>query len=237
MEILNLEEKAMTYVRKITPARKERFSLVESAECKDNYCNEYSDYVVGGKVKQKSKWKLYLFTFLLCIVMCFSGCKILLTKSDIISVELLSVIEKLFTPKDFGKIKFVDTGAVDNESEAISFVGSFSLPFNACISQKIEETFLLESPSEITIKCAMDGVVENIIYDSVTQKKKVVVKHKFDLISEYLYMDNVCVNKGDSVEKNTILGLSFDNKVGFKITYKNSMIKGFEIINGELSFY
>ena len=237
MEILSLEEKALSYSKKILPARKGEYFLDEMNENKAEWEDDYADYIIGNYKRKKSKWKICLLSFFMCLIMCFVGCKMLLVRSDTINVELMSVIENLFTPKDFGKIKFVDTNSNSSDKEAMAYISSLSLPFNSCFSVKSDDVFVLNSPSEITIKCAMDGVVDSINFDEKTGKKTVVVKHKMNLKTEYLYLDNVAVEIGNKVDKNTILGLSFEKQVGFKILYKNSTMKGFEIINGELEFY
>ena len=82
----------------------------------------------------------------------------------------------------------------------------------------------------------MDGVVESVVTDEKTFKKTVTVAHKHDLKTIYYMLDNVSVKVGDKVEKNMPIAIVFDCVIGFKISYKNSIVKGLEIIDGELSF-
>ena len=168
--------------------------------------------------------------------MIFVGTKWMLTENSTINSELVNIIGNLFTPKDFGKIKFVDTGANSIDAEAIASFESFELPFVACVTTKVGDNFVLESAGEITIKAAMQGVVESIETDPVTFKKTIIVSHKFNIKSVYYLLDTVSVKVGDRVEKNTILGITMDGKIGLSVSYNGRNMKGLEIVDGEMTF-
>lgn len=233
MENYVLEEKS-SFARKFVPAVKPKFVDVDFIDCKS-----VKDDKIVFKCKNKTVPNnifAYICLFIVTIVMIFSSCKLLLSNSKILGINLYDVVVNVFAPKDFGKIKFVDNENYEKEKEALGSVCDLGVPFVACFSTKIDDVFLLSSPSEVTVKCAMDGVVENIYTDDKTLKKTIIVKHKMDIRSQYLLLDNVSVVVGDSVNKNTILGLSYSGNIGFKVSYKNSIVKGLEIIDGQLSF-
>lgn len=234
MEILKLEEKASSYYRKLKPQKVAKFECVKSNDVTIKIdSDEY--YYSNRNYKKTSKLGVLFLSLIMTIFMSFFACFLLIEHNNTINTQLLKVVEKVFTPKDFGKIKFVDTLG-DFDKEAYAVLEGFSIPFSACLSTQVGETFLLNSPSEITVKCAGSGVVESIKTDEKTLKKSVTIRHKYDLKTEYYLLDNVGVKVGDKVEKNTILGLSFSMNVGFKITYKNSIVKGLEIVDGNLDF-
>ena len=234
MEIVYLEEKAKCYNQKIKPRITEKFTpskFENQAEDYENYCYYFE------RKKHKNRVIPFIVCFALILAMSYFSLHLLINSNNTINMELVRVIERVFTPKDFGKIKFVgEEYNGENEKEAYSFIDSLNMPFSSCYSLSIGETFLLKSPSEITVKCAMDGVVESIACDEKTFKKSVTIRHKFDIKTEYYLLDNVSVKEGDSVTKNTIIGLALSGDIGFKITYRNSVVKGLEIVDGELSF-
>jgi len=232
MEILKLREKAEVYSKKFVPTVKHKFVDVCVVDTQQNHsCHEK---IIIKPPKQK-----VLPAFIICLmvlVMSFFGCKLLIKHNETFGSELLVVIERLFVPKDFGKIKFVDVNNGQLETEAYSNIIGLEIPFFSCVSTLVGETFLLESPSEVIVKCAMDGVVVSVKTDPVNFKKSVVVEHKHDIKTEYYLLDNLSVKVGDSVKKNTPLGITMNSQIGFKISYKNTIVKGLEIKDGELVF-
>ena len=232
MEVIKITEKAQTYARRFAPVVKNKFVEVATIDSE----NSTSDSIkVILKPRKQRVFSIFILA-LMILGMSFFGFKLLIDHNDTFGAEIMSVAESLFVPKDFGKIKFVGTDLNEFDSEAYSCVEALDIPFSACVSTKFGDQFLLTSPSEILVKCAMDGVVTSVTTDEKTFKKSVVVMHKYDIKTEYYMLDNLSVKVGDKVTKNTPLGVASSCQIGFKITYKNSIVKGLEIVNGELVF-
>lgn len=233
MEKLLLTEKAISFARKLTPAvTRERFSGVQ--EIKITTINRGDKQPQNNNIKHKKVSLIALFClgliFIVCFFIVFSG------GLASVSSELYRVTNALFVPKDFGKIKFVHGDEQTMSKEAIAELGEISMPFMVCSVTGNDGTYLLTSAGEITVRCAMSGVVESISSDAVTFKKTIVVSHNHSLKTIYYNIDNVCVQEGNKVDKNTILGISLSGQIGFKVNYKNLVIKGLEIVDGQLSF-
>ena len=231
-----LEEKACAFARKIKPVKtSERFSKVSFV---DSWQRASGNEDFTGVFQQKKRGLRFVFVGAVVCFLCFASMLMLLLPSSFLSSELTSVAGGLFLPKDFGKIKFVESNTTGElGAEAMASVMEMELPFSVCVAESIDDIFVLESAGEITVKCAMDGVVESITTDENSLKKTVVVNHGSGLRTTYYNLDTVAVIVGDSVQKNTILGITDNYSIGFKVSYKNSIVKGLEIVDDELAFY
>lgn len=232
MEMLSLSEKAECYASKFVPVVRIKNNEVMELPKRNKSEEHVKIYVRASKIKIFPS----LFVAIMILFMGFFGLKILTEKNNIFGDELLNITRQLFVPKDFGKIKYVGQEFFSNEEEAYSSMMGLSLPFSVCLATKINDDFLITSAGEILVKCAMDGVVESVKTDEKTFKKTVVISHKYDIKTTYTMLNNVSVKVGDIVTKNTPVGITENNQIGFKITYKNTIVKGLEIANGELTF-
>lgn len=227
----------MGFVRKISPVKvHEKFESVPFATSVQMSGNmEYSQPESFRGRKGKVKVWFAVLVFVLVAIFSLSA---FLSKNSDIGKEVQSVVEKLFEPRDIGKIKFASGEITEKEleSEALSKVQAFGLPFYICVSKNLGDTFLVSSAGEITVRCAMKGVVESIETNKSTFQKTITIKHQAGLKTVYSMVDNVSVKVGDVVEKNTILGISYKGEVGFKVNFKDKIIKGLEIVDGQLSF-
>lgn len=234
MEILKISEKSQVKTNQFVPTViGNNTGIVAKAYKEDQYNINYENIIITRK---KSKVFSSFVVAILIFIMGFFGLKILTEKNEIFGTELAIVTSRLFVPKDFGKIKFVSGDNITNEHEAFSCMMSLSVPFSVCLATKNGDDLVVTSAGEIIVKCAMDGVVESVKTDEKTYKKTVVVSHKYDIKTTYFMLDNLSVKAGDKVTRNSPLGIAQNNQIGFKVTYKNAIVKGLEIIDGELTF-
>ena len=240
MEKRELPIKAFAYSRKILPAEinSKFYHVNESKSQQGMSCDKI--YKQGNN--KKKKIKMFSFSSLaFCVflfVITFLSVQAFMFPSSGLGKQVSDVVEKLFEPKDLGKIKFTNGTNIESEMEkaAFSSLSGFDMPFVACEAKNIGDVFLLTSAGEITVKCAMDGVVESIETNPVTFKKTITVAHEHGLKSIYSMLDTASVKVGDRVQKNTILGITFTHEIGFLINWNNKVIKGLEIVDGQLSF-
>jgi len=201
MKKLYLTEKAKCYSNKIVPVKIDDYH--DYSVCDFNIEN------IGNKRKISSQKQHKFFVVILLLFVSLFAFLVAIFPSSSVYNEVNQVVEKLFSPRDFGKIKF--TSNKDNENlseEAFLLVNDFSLPFIVCSSKSVGDTFLVSSAGEITVKCAMKGIVESIETNETDYKKTITVKHAHGLKTVYSMIDTASVKKGDSVEQNTILGIA-----------------------------
>lgn len=133
---------------------------------------------------------------------------------------------------DLGKLKFVTT---ETEEEVALSVSAMAMPFeNTFITEDEVGAFLVDGLGGVVVKCCLAGRVSKIEQNGVT--KTIHVSHSKGLISVYDNIDTVGVKVDDRVEKNTPLGVSLNSKIGFKVLYKNKMLAGLTVKDGELTF-
>ena len=136
---------------------------------------------------------------------------------------------------DLGKLKFVYQDKLETEQEVFAKIEDMSMPFDNTYSQEVGAgTFLVNGLGSVVVKSCLDGKVTKI--ETSGGKKSVYVSHGKNLVSVYDFIDNVGVKKGDSVEKNTPIGVSLSSVVQFKMLYKNKILAGLTVKDGELSF-
>ena len=232
-----ITERAMTHARKFVPARKHgKFECVPFAsEFSQKMDNSDLQYDETQNRKSRSRGIILAFLFML---FCFGSLFMFTASSSEMGMHVRQVAQKLFEPRDLGKIKFAsgELHEEETDSEAMSMIASFGLPFVFCVSKNLGEVFLVTSAGEITVKCALGGVVEKIETNNSSFLKTVTVNHGAGLKTIYSMLDNVAVKVGDKVEQNTILGISLNGEIGFVVNFKNKIVKGLEIVDGQLSF-
>jgi len=133
---------------------------------------------------------------------------------------------------DLGKLKFV---TMETDEEVMMSVSAMAMPFeNAFISEDEVGMFSVNGLGGIIVKCCLAGRVNKIEQNGET--KTIYISHSKGLVSVYDNIDTVGVKENDRVEKNTPLGVSLSSKIGFKVLYKNKMLAGLTVKNGELTF-
>ena len=134
-----------------------------------------------------------------------------------------------------GKLKYVDNSKIESDIEAFLTAESMSMPFENNYATEVEDgVFLVNGLGGIVVRCCLAGKVIKIENDNI--KKSVYVSHGKGLVSVYENLDNIGVEVGDAVEKNTAIGVSESSLVQFKMLYKNKVLAGLSIKNGEIVF-
>lgn len=234
MNQILLPQKAKTYSRHIS------LSPVVDVKNLTQKSSIYDEQFVFKNVSYKRKQKRHkrksvLLLFIIFLMTVLASVLLLASEYEIASV-MQNVVYDFFVPKDLGRIKFVNKSD-ENEQEAFGSSFDFGMPFVCSVGQNFGDTFVLKSGGEITIKCAADGVVEDVSISSDGGfSKSVIVSHGKNLKTEYYLLDTVGVKKGDRVQKNTVLGLNQNGEVGLKILFNGKAVKGLKLVDGELSF-
>lgn len=240
MEKMFLMERASEHAKRCLPAKINPQCVDFFEEEKTKFDDVSSVHANDIFLKQGKKPRILgLFLMFVFVIGCFSAVFLFASSSPSIKNEIQAISEKLFEPKDLGKIKFTNGELVfetPNEEEAMSMIAGFELPFAVCAGKNIGEAFLMQSAGELLVKCAMDGVVESVTTNEVTFQKTIVVSHGSGLKTMYSMIDTASVKAGDRVKQNTILGISKKGEIGFSVSYKNKVVKGLEIVDGQLSF-
>lgn len=171
------------------------------------------------------------------VLVCFLSLGIMgLSLSDLNLAKEVKCITASWSPNisDLGKLKFV-SGEIETEKEVLSNIENMSMPFESSYVEEVSSgVFLVNGLGGVVVKCCLDGKVTKI--DIVGDLKSVHVSHGKSLVSVYELLDNVGVNVGDKVKKNTPLGVSFSSVVQFKMLYKNKLLAGLSVKDGELTF-
>ena len=131
-----------------------------------------------------------------------------------------------------GKLKYVSEDEL--EKEVLSSISDFGMPFkNNYVTETETGLFQIDGLGGLVIKACLGGTIEDI---EMGETKTIVVNHGNSLKSVYSLIDVLGVKKGDRVEKNTPLGISNDSKIMFKVLYKNKVIAGLTVKDGQFSF-
>ena len=230
MDNVLLPQKAKAYTRHITLQTLDNCQKMNQGSIYDASFSLYDKRTNKSGVRNKKSALVMIVVLLTLLATIF-----LLSSQNEMANTMQNVVYDFFVPKDLGRIKFVDNS--DYEEEAFGFAIDFGVPFVCSVGQNYGETFVFKSGGEITIKCAADGVVEDVIISSDGNfTKTVIVSHPNKIKSEYYMLDTVAVKKGDRVQKNTVLGLNQNGEVGLKFTYNGKTIRGLKIVDGELVF-
>lgn len=133
-----------------------------------------------------------------------------------------------------GKLKFVSDGD-ELYSQAAATVEEFSPPFeNSFITKSSDGIFMVNGLGGMVVKACLEGVVSQIKNDGT--KKSVTISHASNLKTVYEGIDTLGVKEGNRVDKNTPIGVCEDSFITFKILYKNKLMGGITISDGEFSF-
>lgn len=136
---------------------------------------------------------------------------------------------------DLGKLKYVINNDLEFEQDVFAGIEELCMPFeNNYLTELESGVFEVNGLGGLVVKSCLVGVVTKI--ENVEGKKNVYISHGKSLISVYEGLDSVGVKKGDNVQKNSPIGVSVDSVIKFKMLYKNNILGGLTIKDGELSF-
>ena len=178
--------------------------------------------------------KLKLISSLFCLFLIFNIMGISLQGLGI-SNEIRRLTSS-WTPNltDIGKLKFVNS---DNEFDemVVSEIEEFAMPFeNVFVTEVSAGEFNVSGLGGMVVKCCFDGKVEKI--ENENGKRKVTISHKRGLKSVYEGLDNIGVKEGDTVKKNSAIGISETSQITFKIYFRNKLITGLTFKDGDMIF-
>lgn len=193
----------------------------------------------SGKVESESgvvmsQRKLRLFSMILCFILSLS----LFGFTPFIGVgDEVRRITSSWQPNisEIGKLKFVDKTDKQTEIEVMSNISQMEMPFDySYVEQTSSEMFLVNGLGATIVKSCMAGTVDKI--SASENKKTVTLSHGKGLSSVYKNLDSLGVQEGDSVDKNTPLGIANNSQIYFQVLYKNKVVAGLKVENGELTF-
>ena len=195
---------------------------------------EYCNFVILKQAKNKgvSKRKLHLFSLFFVCMLSFGTLGVSLSKLNI-SQDVKGIVNS-WVPKvsDLGKLKFVTNQS--GEEDVFSHVSYLAMPFeNNYFQEETKGVFLVNGLGGMVVKSCLDGKVTKIEGETT---KTIYLSHGKGLSSVYSNIDILGVKEGDSVEKNTPLGVSLNSVINFQILFRNKTIGGLVAKDGELSF-
>lgn len=176
------------------------------------------------------KRKLHILGFAFIVLLTFSCCGITLSNSSL--SQEVKIITSYWAPNlsDLGKIKYVDA-----DEEVMATISEFSMPFDYTYVTELEDGgFEINGLGGLVVKSCMKGVVKKIANDD--EGRTITIDHGKSLKTVYSYLDVVGVKEGDGVEKNTPIGISNNSKILFKVVYKNKVLAGLCVSDGQFSF-
>lgn len=136
---------------------------------------------------------------------------------------------------DLGKLKFVINQSTETDEEVLSSISSIAMPFeNNYVTEVETGVFMVDGLGSLLVKACMPGKVTKV--EKNGDYKRVTISHGKGLVSVYDYIDTVGVEEGNSVEKNTPIGVCLSSKVQFKMLFKNKVLAGMTVKDGELTF-
>lgn len=193
----------------------------------------------SGKVKSNSgvvlsQRKLRLFSMLFCLILSLSVFGI----SPILGVgDEVRRITASWQPNisEIGKLKFVTKTDKQTELEVMANISQMDMPFEySYVEQASSEMFLINGLGATIVKSCLAGTVEKI--SESENKKSVTIAHGKGLTSVYKNLDSLGVKEGDSVDKNTPIGIANNSQIYFQVLYKSKVVAGLKVENGELTF-
>lgn len=178
--------------------------------------------------------KLKVFGSLFCLLLSFSLLGFSL--SSLGFSDEIKLITSSYAPnlQDIGKLKFVNEG-IATESEVASFVNEMAMPFNnTYVTEEDKGCFLVNGLGSIVVKSCLGGKVTKI--ENKGSVKTITIAHGKGLTSVYEELDNVGVKEGDTVKKNTPIGVSLSSKIVLKVLLGGKVVAGLTVKDGEMTF-
>lgn len=177
--------------------------------------------------------KLHLLSSFFVLLVTFS-CMGLTISNTSIAAEVRQ-ITSYWTPNltDLGKLKFVSEE--QTEMEVLSSVGEMSMPFASVFVDEVDEgIFEVNGLGSMVVHACLKGEVSKIENDEGV--KTIILSHGKNLKTCYAGINTLGVKKGDKVEKNTPLGICSSSKIIFTVLYKDKVLAGLSVKDGEFTF-
>lgn len=184
-----------------------------------------------GVVFQMGKvWKL---SHLFCVLLSFSLLGISLSFFGL-SNEMKQITSS-WSPnlQDIGKLKFVSEETV-SEKEVSLLVSEMCMPFKNSFVTAEGDGFVVNGLGSLVVKSCLNGKIKKIENKGVL--KTITISHGKGLETVYENLDFVGVNEGDTVKKNTPIGISSSSQIGFKVLLKGKTVAGLTVKDGEMFF-
>lgn len=181
-----------------------------------------------------SKRKLFTLSSLFCVLLSFSLLGFSLSFFGF-SKEVKQ-ITSCWAPnlQDIGKIKFVNGDETMTEKEVHLSVSEMCMPFENSYAIEGEECFLVKGLGSMVVKSCLNGKVTKIENKGLV--KNVTISHGKGLVTIYENLDTVGVKEGDSVKKNSPIGISYSSQIVFKILLSGKVVAGLTVKDGEMTF-
>ena len=179
------------------------------------------------------KRKLHIFSSIFIMLISFSCLGISLSSTSL--AREVRQITSYWSPNiaDLGKLKFVSGD--EAREDVMSQVAEFAMPFETSLVTEVDAgVFEVNGLGGMLVHACLKGRVEKI--ENNGEYKTITLSHGNNLKTTYSYIDTLGVKEGDGVEKNTPLGVSLSSKIMFKVLYKNKVLAGLTVNNGEFSF-
>lgn len=136
--------------------------------------------------------------------------------------------------QDIGKLKYVLEEENLTEKEVGLLVSEMAMPFENVFVSKADDCFAVNGLGSLVVKSCLAGKVTKI--EDKGLSKTVTISHGKGLVSVYSCLDNVGVKEGDSVKKNTAIGVSYSSQINLKILLGGKTVAGLIVKDGEMSF-
>ena len=195
-----------------------------------NLNNQNNDY---NKVIMPQR-KLRFFSMIFCFMLSFASLGVSVSVFEV--KDEVNRITASWAPNtnDIGKLKFVTKNQL-TEQEVMLTINQMQMPFDYSFIEQVDsKTFKVDGLGAILVKSCLPGTVDQIKEEN--GRKTIKVDHGKGLSSVYKNIDTVSVKKGDSIDKNTPLGVTNNSQIFLQILYKGKAIAGLTIKEGELTF-
>lgn len=178
--------------------------------------------------------KLFTFGSLFCVLLSFSIMGFSLSYFGF--SDEMKRITSSWAPnlQDIGKLKFVSEEEIMTETEVSLAVSEMAMPFENVFVSKEEECFKVNGLGSLVVKSCLGGKVTKVENKGLV--KTVTISHGKGLVSVYENLDNVGVKEGDSVKKNSAIGVSFSSQINLRILLAGKPVAGLIVKDGEMTF-
>ena len=136
--------------------------------------------------------------------------------------------------QDIGKLKFVSEEETMTEKEVSNAISEIAMPFENVFVSEGKECFKVNGLGSLVVKSCLGGKVTKV--EDKGLSKTVTISHGKGLVSVYADLDNVGVKEGDSVKKDTAIGVSYSSQINLKILLAGKPVAGLIVKDGEMTF-
>lgn len=191
----------------------------------------------ASKTQEKGKIvsakKLFTLGSLFCVLLSFSLMGFSMSYFGF--ADEVKRITSSWSPnlQDIGKLKFVSEEEL-TEKEVSLIVSEMAMPFENVFVSEADGCFAVNGLGSLVVKSCLAGKVTKV--EDKGLSKTVTISHGKGLVSVYSCLDNVGVKEGDSVKKNTAIGVSYSSQINLKILLGGKAVAGLVVKDGEMNF-